>query len=112
MDTITVIRGDSASFDITFKDRDGNPINLTNATVFFTVKSNVTDEEEDALITKDIVDFANVETGVATVVLTPSDISSVGEFFYDVQLKDGEGKISSSGVGRFIVNRDITERTS
>jgi len=38
MEKIEVIRGDSATFDITFTDDDSVAIDLTDGTVFFTVK--------------------------------------------------------------------------
>ena len=107
-----VIKRDDTDFELTFKDVDGNPIDITGATVFFTVKINKTDADDDAVITKEIDDFEEPETGVALLSLTKDDTDiPVKAYYFDVQLKDSQEKIMSSYAGRFIVLQDVTIRT-
>ncbi len=108
-----IIKRDDVAFQLTFTDSDGNAIDLTGATIFFTVKKNKTDDDVDAVISKQIDSFDNPITGVAQLDLTNSDTNIlVGSYWFDIQLKDSNSKISSSAAGRFIVAQDVTIRTS
>ena len=113
MEKITVKRGDSTTFDITFTDDDDAVIDLTSSTVFFTVKRKVTDTDAEAIIKKETSAFDDPLTGVAIISLAPADTTDLsGVYSYDVQLKDNDGNISSSDKGKFIILRDITIRTT
>lgn len=111
--TLEIIRGDDEQFELTFTDIDGNPIDLTDGTVFFTVKESLSDDDDSALITQEITTFAAPETGVARLVLD-SDQTDIpeGRYFYDVQFKDSLGTISSTIRDKFYVKKDITLRTN
>lgn len=110
---LEVIKRDDVDFELSFTDVDGNPINLTGSTVFFTVKKNKTDVDNDAVIKKEITSFDDPTSGVALLELSKSDTDiSPRSYYFDVQIKDSGGKISSSSVGRFIVSQDVTIRTS
>lgn len=111
--TIEIIRGDDEQFELTFTDINGDPIDLTDGTVFFTVKENLSDDDDEALITKEVTSFAAPETGVARLVLRSSqtDIAE-GRYFYDIQFKDSTDMISSTIRDKFIVKKDVTLRTS
>ena len=107
-----IIRGDDADFELTFKDIDGNPIDLTGATVFFTVKRHKTDSDTSAVLKKEITTFTLPLTGVALLELTDTETDlTPGSYYFDVQLKDTIGKITSSYSGRLLVFQDITTRT-
>lgn len=113
MDTITIKRGDSATLDVSFKDSAGANVNLTDSVVFFTVKRRVGDSDDDAVITKDIEDIETPASGKVEVVLSPTNTSELaGAYFYDIQLKDKDGNITSSDKGKLIVEKDITIRTT
>lgn len=109
--TIEIIRGDDEQFELTFTDIDGDPIDLTDGTVFFTVKKSLSDDDDEALITKEITEFAAPTTGVARLVLskTQTDIPE-GRYFYDVQFKDSANMISSTIRDKFYVKKDVTLR--
>lgn len=107
-----VIRRDDCDFELTFKDVDGNVINLTGSTVFFTVKRHVDDDDDDAVISKTITSFEDPTSGVALLQLSKTDTDLPAKaYYFDVQLVDSGGKVSSSQAGRFIVSQDITVRT-
>ena len=108
-----IIKRDDESFELTFVDIEGNPINLLDCTVFFTVKKRVTDTDEHAIIAKEITYFAAPTSGVAILDLTHEETDlHPGSYFFDVQVKDTRGDISSSEVGRLLVKQDITIRTT
>lgn len=108
-----VIRRDDVDFELTFTDVDGDVVNLTGATVFFTVKKRITDIDDDAVIAKEITVFDFPLTGVAILTLDETDTDiSPGQYYYDIQLKTSNAKITSSNYGKFYVAQDITIRTS
>jgi hypothetical protein len=108
---MNVNRGDDSDFELTFTDVDGKIIDLTDGTVFFTVKKNKTDQDEDALIKKDIEDFDHPTTGICILYLTSIETAKTpGNYWYDIQFKDKGGRISSTYAGKFVVSQDITTR--
>lgn len=108
-----IIRGDDCDFELTFKDVDGNLIDLTDATIFFTVKRNKDDSDDDALISTELTNIDDPELGIAILSLSDTETDlNARAYHFDIQLKDSAGKISSTYAGRFIVTGDITLRIS
>lgn len=111
--TMEIIKRDDSTFQLNFLDENNNPVDLTGGTVFFTVKKKKTDVDADAVIAKEITVFDNPTAGIAILEIDNSESDlETRMYWFDVQLKDTLGKISSSGAGRFIVTQDITIRTS
>ena len=110
---IELIRGDSRDIGVTFKDKDGTPINLTGGAVFFTVSRNQNPQnDDDALILKNVSSHADPESGRTVIKLTPEDTDiKPGSFWYDVQLVDVEGNVLSKEKAQITVVSDITRRT-
>lgn len=107
-----IIKRDDSDFQLTFKDIDGNAIDLTNGVVFFTVKKVKIDTDVNAIIKKEITTFDDASSGIALLSLTAEETDiSAGDYWFDIQLKDSNGKITSSSAGRFLVMQDITIRT-
>lgn len=109
---MSVIKRDDCFFELTFKDVDGNAIDLTDCAVFFTVKKNEVDSDDDALIKKEITYFAEPTEGITTLQLDKDDTNlDPGYYHFDIQLRDDADQISSTEKGFFIVSQDITIRT-
>jgi hypothetical protein len=109
-----VIRGDSHTINLTITD-GGSPVNLTGYTVFFTVNADKDPVSDSAAaIEKDITSFISPTSGEATIELDPADTNSLepGGYWYDIQLKDGSGNITSFPKDRFTIVSDITRRTT
>ena len=66
----------------------GDVIDLTGATVFFTVKRNLQDTDAQALISKTITSHSSPSTGETSITFTSTDVDYVGDFYYDVKIKD------------------------
>ena len=92
----------------------GTPIDLTGATVFFTVKQIPDDlaDDELAIVKKDITDHTDPTHGKTAIVLGPEDTVTAepGPYLYDIVLKDSGGKLTSYGMGNFLLNPGITRR--
>ena len=114
MATITdrrIVRGDDDSFSILFKDNSGNLLDLTNYTVWFTVRrylpSTAIESDTDATISIMIDYFPNLGTVSIELTSEMTDIDS-GNYYYDIQYKKPNGKIKSTGYFKFTVVDDVT----
>ena len=113
MEIIELIRRDDIDLDVTLTDADGIAINLTNQTVMFTLKENINDPDEDAIIQKRIVNHTAPTQGKTRVVLTHEDTDiSAKYYFYDLQVINHTGKVSSVPKGQIRIMQDITVKAS
>lgn len=98
--TITITRGDTASFGITIKDASGTEYTpQAGDTVTFTVKKST--KSEEALIQK---------TGVS-IALEHEDTAELkyGIYAYDVQLEYANGNIDTFiGPADFVITEEVT----
>lgn len=111
---ITIIKRDSYSFPLTFKDADCNAIDITGYIIFFTVKTLATLDSDDtsALIQKTITSHTSPTTGQSLLTLTSTDTNqTAGTYYYDLQVKTPSGNIISCEKGEFIIAQDVTKRT-
>lgn len=113
MSKLTIIRGDDVTIPITFTQANGDAVNLTNCTVFFTAKRDPKDEDVDAAISKTITVHSSPTEGETTIVLTHTDTAiASGIYKWDLQIKDSGNLVSSTIQGELEVKQDITQRTS
>lgn len=111
MTKITIVRGDDRTLSLTFTDSDGVAINLTGSTIFFTVKERLTDADASAVISKTITSHTSPTLGKTNVVLTDSDTDiDAGIYYYDFQIKDSGGLISSTTPYILEILKDVTTR--
>jgi hypothetical protein len=116
---IEAIRGDTETYDLTLTDAAGDPVNLTGSTVWFTAKRRTSDPDEDAIITAtqgEGLEVTNAAGGALTLTLAPADTealeSRLVRLEYDVQLKDGTGRITTPLRGKLYVHPDIRRATT
>lgn len=118
MTDLTIYRGDSKTWNLNFTNSSGQAIDITDYTIFFTVKkkNSYTDDPDDtdAIIKKDISIHTAPVTGQSQLVLQPSDTNTAvpAVYVYDMQLKDGSGNILTFISGLFTITADVTRRTS
>ena len=110
---LQVVRATDQSFTTTFLDADGNVIDLTGSTVFFTVKTRVQDTDAEALITKDVTSHSDPTNGITIITLTDTQTNiAPGNYVYDIKIKDSSGLISQTTTQDFKVLDRTTIRTS
>lgn len=114
MTKLTYIRGDDKEIPIAITDGDGEPVDITGWTVFLTVKKTLADADEDALIAKTVTDHTDPTAGLTAIAIDEEDTedADAGRYYYDIQLKDSDGKIHSAPRADFVLNADVTLRTS
>lgn len=81
---ITMVSGDTLSFNVIVKDEGGNPVTVDGAT--FKAKRDL-DNASSVAIALELGDGITQDDGVLTVRLAPSDTASlVGFFYYDMDI--------------------------
>lgn len=113
--TIEVYRGQSKTFELTIKDSTNAAVDLTGASIYFTVKKEVTDTV--AIISKTTDDPLQAEIlapntdGKARIYLIPSDTSvlDVGDYLFDIWVQLSSGKrYPIVEVSKFIIKASVT----
>jgi len=88
-------------------------VDLTGATVYFTVKADYDDDGTDssALIKKDVTSHIDAANGQTVVVLTPSDTDvEPGKYVYDIKLKKSSGEQTTLKVDKCQILPAVTLR--
>ena len=112
-----VIRGDSDDFTITFQDSNGNPIDITGYTVWFTVRSSMpstsVSDDSDAVISVKNTTHSAPLFGESLISVSPDDTNiDPRTYYYDIQYKKPDGSIHSTGHYKYVVVKDVTRGTS
>lgn len=105
------VRGDDVNWSLTFKDSNDAVINITGYELRFTVRTTFepTDTTDSNVILKRIYTPSAPATGIIACVLSNVNTSvDVGTYYYDWQLKDGGGNITTVQIGKAIVIKDYT----
>lgn len=95
--------------------RAGSALDLTSATLWFTVKDDLTDNDSEALLQYDSTVPANIEittplNGEFTIHLNDTDTAELrGAWNYDIKAKLGTGKILRIAYGIIEFLPNITE---
>ncbi len=113
METIQLIRGDDANLTITFTDENNEVIDLTGYTVFFNVKR-IKDldinDDTTSVISKTIVNIPNAQNGIVIINLSNSETDvMIGQYAWDLQLKNQTGEISSTQKGTLVILQDVSK---
>ena len=111
---LSIIKGNSKNYRFYFQTTSGDPIDITGYTVFFTVKKNVNQTDDQAVISKTITDHSNPTGGVTIVPITTSDSDiTPGVYLYDIGYINAAGTSKkTSDPEKFEVIGNITRRNS
>lgn len=110
---LEVTRGDTESLQATVVDAVGVAINLTGATIRFTVRASAADPI--AVIAKDNAGLGGITvpspaTGIALIALTPANtrLLTNGRWVYDVQVTEASGRVTTVVAGRIRAAAEVT----
>lgn len=112
------IRGDSRLISVSIFKADGvTPFDLTGCELFFTVNinsNNTTDTDAGAVIALKNNAITNPTLGVATIQISNANTQDITPetYYYDIQLKDSNGNITSLAQNQFVVIADVTRSIS
>jgi hypothetical protein len=107
---IEVVQGDDTSIVLTLKKASGSVYDLTDCTIFATVKRDSQDADSSALISTILVSAAPTN-GQATWNITDLETKYMsGLYKYDIQMVNNIGNVSTLQRGDFLVTQDVTKR--
>jgi|SRR5579859_1975040 len=116
-------RGDTIQIDYDLLDKNGSPLDLTpiSVRVWFTIKYYLGDADQNAVAQATLmnggISFRDVSTsGHITVTIAAANTVNVAEgttkLYYDLQVLDSTGRVTTVEKGLFIVDPDVTRATS
>lgn len=104
---LQVERATTKIYELYFKE-DGSTIDITDWTVYFTVKEKITDTDANAKIDKKITTHTMPINGETEIELTSSDTNlTAGDYIYGIDIKDDEGETIPLMRGRFLIVEPI-----
>lgn len=112
---LSIVRGDSKSYQFTFRDASGAPVDITGWLVSMTVKANWAQEDAEAVVSIDVTEHIDPANGITLIALTPAahtDGITPGKYYYDIQVKTAAGGITTIMRGPFSIEYDVTRRTT
>lgn len=107
---LEIKRGDTQNYTLYFKDENGAVIDITGWIVFFTVKENIDDTDDNAKIKKTITAHSDAVNGETTIALSSVDTNLVGNYLFDIQIKKSTGEIKTILEGNVVFQKDVTQR--
>lgn len=92
-------------------DKNGVDINLTNTTVYLTIKKNLDDTDEDAIIAEQTTDHITPEEGLTEIDLSNADTNvDPGTYYYDIQIKHSDDTIQTIEFDKCVIKKKVTNR--
>ena len=109
------VRGDSRAINIQVVQADGvTPFDLSGCELFLTLNpaTNPGNDDSGAVLEVSTNVFADPASGQGTLLLTNQATQNLAPatYYYDIQLKDANGNITSLAQNTFQVLADITRR--
>jgi len=87
---LAIFKKDTRTFELRFK-KNGAGIDITDWTIYFTVKEKMEDNDSSAIIKKDVTAHTDPSNGVTTIDLSSEDTDHTGNYYYSIDYKDGDG---------------------
>jgi len=110
-----MVKGDTFSKTLTI-NTNGSVQDITNWTVYFTIKNNKDDTDANAVYQQIIGPGSHTipASGQTTLTIAAGSSSTFQEkvYFYDIQTKNTANEIKTPTRGKFTVSWDITDTTS
>jgi len=108
---LRITKKDTKSYALTFEDVEGVAIDITGWTLYFTVKANLSDSDEDAIISKDVTLHTDPTNGKTKVTVTSDDTDhEPGNYYYDFQFKKLDNSVTTFLKGHYIIKHEVTLR--
>jgi len=110
---LSMVRGDTQVYNLCFKDSNGNPFNIKNWVVKFTIKKHYGLLDSAASVQKTITTFPDTTGGTcgsAQIVLYPVDTVNLepGEYVYDIQVTRDQNDTYTIMRGKMEIEYDVT----
>ncbi len=109
---LVIMKKTTKIYEVLFKDPDtGIKENITDWTLYFTVKLNMLDTDANAKISKDITTHEDAVNGKTIIELSVIDTDlDAGIYYYDIKYKDDDDNIGILFSGRLKIAEPVTQR--
>lgn len=108
---ITFVRGDSYTKTITLTASDtGAPVNLLGCSAILTVAT-IANPPDDTTKLFSIGGTIDPDPSTGRITFTPSisNNSTIGTYYYDIQITDGDGNVRTIVKSTYTITQDITK---
>ena len=110
---LSLTRGNSDTYTVTFNQSNGRPYCIKNWVVFFTVKANHSLPDADAAFQKIITSFSDSTagtTGVAVIPISPTDTANLEprEYDWDIKVRTAANESFTVIKGKLELEYDVT----
>lgn len=110
MTNLKAFRGDDGLITLKFLRGEADQ-DITGWTVFFTMKKNIEDADDDADLKKDVTVHTSPTTGETAITWTDVEADDfLGVYYFDIQYKDDTGEIKTVMKGTLTFIEDVTRR--
>jgi len=106
-------KGETKSYPLTLK-RNGTAINITNDTVYLTIKNKKSDTDANAVlqISNSVGEHTTPASGITTIVISSTQTNTLAvekTYYYDFRLVESGGTVTTIPGGTFTVKEPITQ---
>ena len=102
----------TAIYELTFK-KNGIIEDITDYSVYFTVKEKTTDTDDNAKISKTITTHSKPTDGITLITLSVSDTNiNAGNYYYSIDFKDGDNQEGILFYGKLKIRETIRKTRS
>lgn len=114
IENLSLPRGDSREYRFELTDENDNVMNLTGATVYFTVKEKNSDADPGVFQLSSAdptqIDIDDPGNGKARIFVTNSNTQDleIRSYIYDVQVQPASGGVKTAVSGTFTISEDVT----
>ena len=109
-----IYRGDTIAYTFNFQESGGTSYDISNMTLWFTIKTNEDDPDASAVLQDNVTFPADTNSangiGYLTIAASSTDINP-GTYYFDFQLVNGT-TVTTLGKGTVSIIQDITVSTS
>lgn len=111
---LSITKGNSKTFNLTFKDKDSNPYCMKNWALKFTVKPEFSLPDDQALFQKIVTAFPDTTAGTsgsASITIDPSDTdnANVDQLYdYDITVTTSAGGVYTVMKGKIAIEYKVT----
>jgi len=104
---LKIVKNTTQNYELQFR-KDGQVVDITDWTVYFTVKEKMEDEDSEAIIAKTITSHSDPENGKTLIELAPSDTNQdAGSYYYSIDIKDDEAEEKVLFSGKLIIEKAV-----
>lgn len=118
MTTLRATRGDDEVYQLTIRDANEQPVDLTGASLWFTAKRSFEHSDAEAVLQKTIgagITLVDAVAGRADVKIDAADTAGLEArpvpLVWDCQLRSASGDVSTVDAGVLVVEPDVTVAT-